>query len=228
MLYNNNINYNNRGMVPRMEFVSNIINNDRDYERKSVLFKQMIIRLLKTGVDRINEGVKYNKTYTCTMRGADMSLTFGIETSKVNKAQENIFVCNSDVTNDLGDILDERFFQVNPNVATEISTSICRPLGLGNYSDSAKNASLAIREFMTMVSRFVDEVSAFIVNSGGLLNNNGRLVVTADLNRIMEAGFDFLGLRILPTLTNNNIIVFNYTFDELLTNSLKLDQNYFG
>ena len=82
MLYNNNINYNNRRMVPRMEFVSNIINKENVSDMKNVIRlatqKDLMIynNNLKDAMEALNMAKKIAVKYNLNMNLIEANYTF--------------------------------------------------------------------------------------------------------------------------------------------------------
>ena len=210
-------------------FQSNVKNGIRNYDSITSKYRMVLKEILVKSVREqgMSSGLKFKPSFICTLRGDNMSLTMGIELSRHSKAPENLFVCNSDIAPSLGSILNREFFDLNPTTSNNIQATIRYIMGTEKWGSTSELNEKGLANYVNLVSKFVDELSDYIINRSGVFLQGNQIVVPPLVRTMMEAGFDFLGLRIVPNITSQGVLVFNYTFDEELTNDMKMDKWFF-
>lgn len=177
--------------------------------------------------DTTENHVKVDDSYKCTMRGNDISLTFELNFDANYRALQ-MFVYSSDLARgSLGDIIDQAFFEREATISSFIHNMIKRTsnTSLGLVGNNAVMVHQLFQKFMNDLSNFGTAVANYIVQYIRT-DNRGNLIIPQELQYIMNQGFQFAGILIAPTISNQGI-QFNYTFTEAFTNSQKQDQRYF-
>ena len=153
------------------------------------------------------------------------SLSFYVYPSEFNKRGEFIEVVN------------QEFFRKNPTLAAMMG-SFARKLANVDPTYNVLNAdgpAVAEDLFITMmedVSSFVNNLSNWIVENVQV--RNGQVFFNNPLmSTVLRRGFQVGGFTIMPVFsinpqTRQPMLTFNYTLDEVMTNSLKQDQQYFN
>lgn len=200
-------------------------NHDANNEK---LYVDAINMLMSTKLNDVADNhVRVNNAYKCTMRGVDLSLTFELNFDATYRALQ-MFVYSSDLTRgNFGDIIDQSFFDREATITSFIYNMIKRTSNM-SLRLSGSNSAMVAQLFQS----FMDELSKFGTAVGNYIaqyiqtDNMGNIIVPTELNYIIQQGFQFAGIVIAPTVTNQGI-QFNYTFSEAFTNSQKQDQRYF-
>ena len=217
---------NNNFQQPSMVRVQPFTYN-HDLEKEK-LYVDAINMLMSTKLNDVADNhVRVNNAYKCTMRGVDLSLTFELNFDATYRALQ-MFVYSSDLTRgNFGDIIDQSFFDREATITSFIYNMIKRTSNM-SLRLSGSNSAMVAQLFQS----FMDELSKFGTAVGNYIaqyiqtDNMGNIIVPTELNYIIQQGFQFAGIVIAPTVTNQGI-QFNYTFSEAFTNSQKQDQRYF-